>query len=261
MTTEITTHYAALRQRAERELAQRSQVGQIRIQIGSATCENAAGARELVDEFQKHIRACGRTDIVLHRTGCTGRCSCEPIVGVLIPGQMAVKYQRVDRARAHEIFTAHVLGGRPVPALMLDAQAGGSHRYEFFFCGAARCMKSQQKNFVPVFRAQLRAAGIPEQDVAVLSANCFGLCGEGEDAHATRVLVRPGKIIYRVASEADLDLLIREHIQRNHVVESLRVSGYAITGGFFDLYGDVSFFNPPDATRPAEQWASSTPRA
>ena len=244
MTTEVARQFTALRERAERELAQRSQVGQIRIQVGSATCENAAGARELYEEFQKHIRASGRTDIVLHRTGCTGRCSCEPIVGVLIPGQMAFKYQRVDRAKAHEIFTTHVLGGQPLPKLMLDAQAGGLHRYEFFFCGADRCVKSLGKDYPGIFREKIRAAGIPEEDVAVLSANCFGLCGGGEDEGlATRVLVRPGKTIYRIAEEADLDALIREHILQNRVVERLRINAYSITGGFFDLYGDVSFFN------------------
>jgi NADH:ubiquinone oxidoreductase subunit F (NADH-binding)/(2Fe-2S) ferredoxin/NAD-dependent dihydropyrimidine dehydrogenase PreA subunit len=245
MTTEVAKQLNALRERAERELAQRSQVGQIRIQIGSATCENAAGARELIDEFQKHIRACGRTDIVLHRTGCTGRCSCEPIVGVLVPGQMAVKYQRVDRARAHEIFTSHVLGGEPLPKLMLDAQAGGTHRYEFFFCGADRCLKSHEKDYPNIFREKLKAAGISQDEVAVLSANCFGLCGgdDDNDGTATRVLVRPGKTIYRVANEADLDDLIQQHIRRNQVVERLRINAYSITGGFFDLYGDVSFFN------------------
>jgi (2Fe-2S) ferredoxin len=84
----------------------------VRIQIGSATCENAAGARDVHDEMLKHIRASGRADIELHRTGCTGRCSREPIVGVFVPGQMPVKYEQVDRQRAHQIFTQHVLGRR-----------------------------------------------------------------------------------------------------------------------------------------------------
>ena len=64
----------------------------------------------MLDEFRKHIAASGRSDIVLHQTGCTGRCSREPIVGVMVPGQMPVKYERVDRQLVHEIFTQHVLG-------------------------------------------------------------------------------------------------------------------------------------------------------
>ena len=44
------------------------------IQVGSATCENAAGSQSVYEEFRKHIVASGRSDIVLRRTGCTGRC-------------------------------------------------------------------------------------------------------------------------------------------------------------------------------------------
>ena len=60
---------------------------QIIIQIGSATCENAAGSEVVKSEFQKLIKASGRQDIVIKQTGCTGRCSREPIVGVFVPGQ------------------------------------------------------------------------------------------------------------------------------------------------------------------------------
>jgi NADH:ubiquinone oxidoreductase subunit F (NADH-binding)/(2Fe-2S) ferredoxin/NAD-dependent dihydropyrimidine dehydrogenase PreA subunit len=140
--------------------------GPIRIQIGSATCEQAAGADETFDEFRKHVEASGRTDILLHRTGCTGCCSREPIVGVRVPGQMPIKYERVDRNLVHDIFTSHVLGGRPVLQHVLDGQ-----------------------------------------------------------------------------NEADLDEIIREHILGGRVVDRLVVEGEAIGRKFFELYGDVAFFN------------------
>ena len=41
-----------------------------------------------MDEFRKHVAASGRSDIALRHTGCTGRCSREPIVGVFLPGQV-----------------------------------------------------------------------------------------------------------------------------------------------------------------------------
>ena len=74
----------------------------------------------MLDEFRKHIAASGRNDIVLHQTGCTGRCSREPIVGVLVPGQMPVKYEQVDRQMVHEIFTQHIQQGQPVLEHVLD---------------------------------------------------------------------------------------------------------------------------------------------
>lgn len=90
------------------------------IQIGSATCENAAGAPKVYSEFQKHVVASKRDDIVLHRTGCTGRCSCEPIVNVLIPGKDPVKYAHVNRDLVHEIFISHILEGKPLTEHILD---------------------------------------------------------------------------------------------------------------------------------------------
>ncbi len=63
------------------------------------------------EEFRKHIAASGRSDIGLRRTGCTGRCSREPIVTVFMPESLPVKYQFVDRELVHKIFTCHVLGG------------------------------------------------------------------------------------------------------------------------------------------------------
>jgi NADH:ubiquinone oxidoreductase subunit F (NADH-binding)/Pyruvate/2-oxoacid:ferredoxin oxidoreductase delta subunit len=105
---------------ADEGLRHRTAKEHIRVQIGSATCEHAAGSREVFDEFRKHLAASGRDDVLLHRTGCTGRCSREPIVAVSLPGQPTVKYQRVDRPLVHAIFTEHVLQGRVLTEHVLD---------------------------------------------------------------------------------------------------------------------------------------------
>ncbi len=228
---------------AARERVQAAEgAARVRIQVGSATCENAAGAADVYDEFRKHIRATGRTDVALRRTGCTGRCSCEPIVGVLVPGQMPVKYEKVDRARAHEIFTQHVLNGTPVRPYTLDADESGTHGLEFFFCGAARCGRELTEPLQRTFEEKLRAAGVPPERVAVRQANCFGLCDPLGTGRATRVLVRPDKVVYTLSSPEDLDAIIAEHVGQGRVVERLRVADEAVGRGFFELYGDVSFF-------------------
>ena len=92
----VMTNYGSLVEEAMRVVHSQEKASTISIQVGSATCEDAAGAGEIFDEFRKHIEAAGRSDIALRRTGCTGRCSREPIVGVLVPGQMPVKHEKVD---------------------------------------------------------------------------------------------------------------------------------------------------------------------
>ncbi|MCL2701452.1 MAG: NADH-quinone oxidoreductase subunit NuoF [Phycisphaerae bacterium] len=91
----------------------------VHIHVGSATCENAAGAADVLDEFRKHIAASGRTDILLRRTGCTGLCSREPIVSIHAPDRAPVMYERVDRDRVHAIFTQTIQDGSVVDEAVL----------------------------------------------------------------------------------------------------------------------------------------------
>jgi len=139
MNPQLAQQFARLTERAAAALRQQAAGERIRIQVGSATCEQAAGSGEVLAEFRKHLAASGRSDILLHQTGCTGRCSREPIVGVMIPGALPVKYERVDRKLVHEIFTSHVLGGQPVLGRVLDGPLEHAARRELLLCGSARC--------------------------------------------------------------------------------------------------------------------------
>ena len=160
MTTQVSKQFEALAKRAEATLRERAASNPIRIQVGSATCEHAAGSDQVLDEFRKHIAASGRQDIVLHQTGCTGRCSREPIVGVMVPGQMPVKYQQVDRKLVHAIFTQHVLQGRPVLDHVLDGPIEKLARYEILICSSVRCGWQGAQPFAAILAAKLRAAGL-----------------------------------------------------------------------------------------------------
>jgi NADH:ubiquinone oxidoreductase subunit F (NADH-binding)/(2Fe-2S) ferredoxin/NAD-dependent dihydropyrimidine dehydrogenase PreA subunit len=239
---DVMTRYRTLADEVAELVAERDEAHKIRVQVGSATCENAAGAGAVFDEFRKHIAASGRNDIALRRVGCTGRCSCEPIVNVLIPSLMPAKYQRVDRDKVHQIFTAHIMGGQPQYDLMLDA-AGGTQIYEFLVCGAERCRNVEGKDYRRILQDKLLAAGVDERHARILPANCFGLCREGAPGAAVYVLVRPNKVIYRVRSEGDLDEIVRVHVLEHRVVRRLCVEEKPMAQRFFDQYGDASFFN------------------
>jgi len=243
MSTPVAENYARLVARAQAVLRDRNDVNRIRIQVGSATCENAAGAQEVAAEFRKHIKASGRTDILLRQTGCTGRCSCEPIVGILIPGQMPVKYERVDRELTSTIFTSHVLNGQPVYDHILDSSIGTLSQYELLFCSGMRCGRQVEQDFREKFEQKMRQAGLGERQVHLVTANCFGLCRQEHLGKATHVLIRPTKVIYRVTAETDLDEIIAEHLLKGRVVRRLVVEDHPIGQQFFDLYGDVAFFN------------------
>jgi (2Fe-2S) ferredoxin len=243
MPTKVSQQFASLALKAEEWLRARAADSPIRIQVGSATCEQAAGADDVLTEFRKHLVASGRTDILLHRTGCTGRCSREPIVGVMVPGQMPVKYERVDRTAVHEIFTNHILGGKPLLDRVLDGPVERIAEYEILICGSARCGWKGAKSFAVVLTEKLAAAGVGLQKARVTAGSCFGACNLEDASNRSHLLIRPDKVLYRVVDEADLDEIIREHILGGQVVERLKVPGKTIGRKFLEIYGDVAFFN------------------
>lgn len=243
MSTTVSQQFDALVKKAEDALRERAVGEPIRIQVGSATCEHAAGSDQVLDEFRKHIAASGRQDIVVHQTGCTGRCSREPIVGVMVPGQMPVKYERVDRALVHAIFTQHIQQGKPVLDRVLDGPLDKIAPLEILICGSSRCGWQGQRSFEEVLAEKLKAAGLTTDKVLVTHASCFGACNTAESGNFSHLLVRPDKVLYRVENEADLDEIIKKHLQGGRPVARLEVPGKTVGRKFLELYGDVAFFN------------------
>ncbi|MBN2021697.1 MAG: NADH-quinone oxidoreductase subunit NuoF [Pirellulales bacterium] len=243
MNNDVLKTFEILHQRAAQIRQKEGRERKIVIQVGSATCENAAGARDVLDEFRKHVAASGRDDIVLHQTGCTGRCSCEPIVGVFVPGQMPIKYQDVDRQRVHEIFTRHVLGGQPVLNYVLDGPVQGIQRHEVLYCASERCGWEARATCGQALEEKLRRRGISADEIRVAQTSCFGACGANQVGTCSHVLVRPDKTLYRIENDADLDEIIERHLIGGKVVERLAVPGKTVGRKFFEIYGDVAFFN------------------
>ena len=121
MNDNVQRQYDALKKAAEEKFSASKASATILIQVGSATCENAAGAEEVADEISSQIKNSKRDDVYLKRVGCTGRCSREPIVSVFISDKEMVSYQHVNRQIAQEIFSSHVINNTPVEEHLLDA--------------------------------------------------------------------------------------------------------------------------------------------
>ena len=79
-------HLLELRGEAEERLLAEKLRMRIGITVGSATCENAAGAPAVFERLQELIEQHEVEDVVLSRVGCTGRCDMEPVVTVRSKG-------------------------------------------------------------------------------------------------------------------------------------------------------------------------------
>ncbi len=239
---DVMTNYRSLVQHAQETLQAQQKGMNIRIQVGSATCEDAAGSLAVAKAFRKLIDASKRTDIALVNTGCTGRCSREPIVTVILPGELPVKYQHVNEEVAEEIFRSHVLKGRQVKGAILNYEEAGA-KYQLLFCGGEQCGLNVAGEFRQMFEQALCREGIGPEQAKVIRANCFGLCVPADVGKVTHVLVRPSNVVYRIESQADIDEIIARHIRLGQVVERLLARRQPIDQGFFELYGDVGYFH------------------
>ncbi len=215
----------------------------IRIRVGSATCEHAAGSLVVYDEFQKHIASSGRKDILLEKTGCTGRCSCEPIVGVFVPGKFPIKYQLVNREKVHKIFMEHIVNGNIVKEYVLD-QAPDSCKYHVLMCDGSGCGSAIESGIRFIFEMKLEETRLTKQDILLTSVGCLGFCTQIEKTgNSVQILVRPDNVIYRIHTPKDIDEIIENHFKNAKIVERLLVKDRPISQRFYNLYGDVAFFN------------------
>lgn len=91
-----------------------------RVYVGSATCENAAGAEDVFDIFRKQIETRGLTNIYLSRKGCAGRCNLEPTVEVIEQNKNPIRYGRIDADKAKEIIQHHLLEDEVIEEWIID---------------------------------------------------------------------------------------------------------------------------------------------
>ena len=213
------------------------------IQVGAATCEKTAGSDEVKKEFEKLIQASGRDDIVLKQTGCTGRCAREPVVGVFKPGGMPVKYESVTQAKVQTIFQSHVQGGQPVAEHMLDKKTEIFYSNVVTLCSSPNCSTSGGKQLEARFRKRLEANGLAPDSIRIFHGGCMGLCPSGTAGSQRVMMVFPQKVIYRFSNDKELDDIIISQFKNNEVIEKYQTHADFITEQFFNLYGDVAFFN------------------
>ncbi|HOC70496.1 MAG TPA: NADH-quinone oxidoreductase subunit E, partial [Candidatus Hydrogenedentes bacterium] len=242
MANTILDRYEALAAAAKAETDSVDSASTIIIQVGSATCENAAGSMDVWQEFERNIRTSGRKDIQLHRVGCTGRCSREPIVGILMPGKMPVKYQQVDRDTAHEIFTQHILGGTVLLKSALEKKAAQVER-QIILCEARHCNGTCCDEIETLFRKAFEKESLDADAITITHASGLGFCSARHESGATCAMVRPDNVVYFIKSKADVERIVKEHFAGGKVVESLRCEEELLSLHFFDLYGDIAFFN------------------
>ncbi|MFH1646028.1 MAG: (2Fe-2S) ferredoxin domain-containing protein [Candidatus Omnitrophota bacterium] len=90
-----------------------------RVYIGMATCEIAAGSKEVMRAFTEAVKN-GLADVYISQKGCAGRCNLEPTVEVIEEGKVPVKYGKVDFQKAKRIIDQHLKKGVVVKEWLIN---------------------------------------------------------------------------------------------------------------------------------------------
>ncbi len=91
----------------------------IRVNIGMATCEIAAGSKEVWDVFEKALSS-GDIKIDMAVKGCAGRCNFEPTIEILEKGKLPVKYCQVTPEMARQIIERHIKKGEIIEDYIIN---------------------------------------------------------------------------------------------------------------------------------------------
>lgn len=102
------------RQKAVENINARSEQAVRRVYVGMATCEIAAGSRDVMAVFKEAIQSGKLKSVYLSQKGCAGRCNLEPTVEVYEEGRTPCKYGQVTAQKAKEIMERHLVNGEVI---------------------------------------------------------------------------------------------------------------------------------------------------
>jgi NADP-reducing hydrogenase subunit HndB len=91
-----------------------------RVYVGMATCEIAAGSKEVMEVFKNAVTMGGLTDVYLSQKGCAGRCNLEPTVEVIEVGKNPVRYGKINPEKAQQIVERHLKKGEVIKEWVID---------------------------------------------------------------------------------------------------------------------------------------------
>ncbi|MDD5020517.1 MAG: (2Fe-2S) ferredoxin domain-containing protein [Endomicrobiaceae bacterium] len=114
MTSPLTV-LAAKKQQAKNNLEKIGYFSDVKVYVGMATCEIAAGSNHVMEVFQNAIKEDkSLKNVYLSQKGCVGRCNLEPTVEIYQKGQEPVKYIKVTAENAKVIIEKHIKKGEVI---------------------------------------------------------------------------------------------------------------------------------------------------
>jgi len=206
-----------------------------RIMVGSATCENAAGSREVFEAFQSLVKENEGINVSLGNVGCTGRCDMEPIVTVVKTGDVPVKYVKVTPELAKEIFASHILKGEPLEShTMRQVEEWKKLQRIVSVCVSG---ETEDKDKTLEELVSLINKHDLSEYVYVARANY-----QHHEAKGVYISVFPDNVEYQDIQTENLERIVVEHLKNDKIVSDLHHERNMLTNKFMPFFGDIHFY-------------------
>ncbi len=208
----------------------------MRITVGSATCENAAGSEVVYSRFKELMGEHQPKNSVLSRVGCAGKCDMEPVVTVISRNQIPTKYIHMTPERVEEVFTKHILGGEAIEEWTMRHHAGIKHAERVVSVCECHICGKDSKVIEQAFVDEIEKQGLSDS-VAVMRSAAFGI----EDAGCL-AYVYPEEVMYKELTLEKVSEIVTEHLGNGNTIDKYVWTGDRLANRFLPVFGDVPFF-------------------
>ncbi len=199
------------------------------VAVGMATCEIAAGSKEVFDVFQDAVKKGIITSYVTKR-GCVGMCSVEPTVDIWEKGKMPIRYIKVTVDVAKRIIDEHLKKNQVVKE---HAYIGAKEK-NIVICQGAFCLNENTEKIKILFEQEIKNKNLQDK-VDVCYSSCMGMCEEGPV-----VVIFPEYTIYTKVTAEDVPKIVQNHIIEDKRVEEIKI----VPDGnkLIRVYGETKYF-------------------
>ena len=119
-----------------------------------------------------------------------------------------------------------------LPEINLRKNTPLNGKREILVCGGTGCHSNSSNEIIELFKYEIKKRNIP--DVSVIMVGCLGLCSKGPV-----IIIKPDDVFYSMAKLSDIDEIITEHLENNHVVERLL---YKLDGKIIPKLEEIPFY-------------------
>jgi NADH:ubiquinone oxidoreductase subunit F (NADH-binding)/(2Fe-2S) ferredoxin/NAD-dependent dihydropyrimidine dehydrogenase PreA subunit len=226
-----------LRKQAVQRLFESKFKAEMRITVGSATCENAAGSEAVHSRFEELMGEHAPKATVLSRVGCAGKCDMEPVVTVITRNSIPTKYIHMTPERVDEVFKKHVLDGEPIEEWTMRHHAGIKKAERVVsVCECRECLRNGGKAIEKAFLAEIEKSGLSDRVVVMRSA------AQGPEEHGPLAYVYPEEVMYKELTPEKVTEIVASHLVEGKPVDTYVWTGDRIANRFQPVFGDVPFF-------------------